>query len=65
MDVLIFRLWVVSYTFHFVMMVLTVLPGIFKALEIFLYPSPDVDLHTNSVTDVFWEIFGVHAAVFV
>ncbi len=41
------RLWEVPYPFHFLMMVLTVLQGIFKALEIFLYPSPDVYLYTT------------------
>ena len=38
------RVLVVPYTFHFLMIVLTVLQGIFKAFEIFLYPSPDLCL---------------------
>ena len=38
---------VVPYAFHFLMIVLTVLQGIFKAFEIFLYPSPDLYLSTT------------------
>ena len=36
------RVLVVPYTFHFLIIVLTVLQGIFKAFDIFLYPSPDL-----------------------
>ena len=36
------RVLVVLYAFHFLVIVLTVLQGIFKAFEIFLYPSPDL-----------------------
>lgn len=42
------------YTFHLLMMVLTVLGGIFKALDIFLYPSPDVYLSTTLSLTCFW-----------
>ena len=41
------RVLVVPYAFHFLMIVLTVFQGIFKAFEIFLYPSPDVCLSTT------------------
>ena len=40
------RLLVVPYTFHFLMIVLTLLQGVFKAFEIFLYPFPDLCLCT-------------------
>ena len=38
------RVWVVPYSFHFLMMELTVLLGTFNTLEIVLYPSPDLCL---------------------
>ena len=38
---------VVPYAFHFLMIVLTLLQGVFKAFEIFLYPSPDLCLSTT------------------
>jgi len=41
------RVLVVPYTFHFLMIVLTVLQGIFKATDIFLYPSLDLCLSTT------------------
>ena len=41
------RVLVVSYAFHFLMIVLTVLQGIFKASEMFLYPAPDLCLSTT------------------
>ena len=50
------RVWVVPYSFHFLMMELTVLLGTFNTLEIVLYPSPDLCLLTilsRSSTDSF------------
>ena len=41
------RVFMVPYAFHFLMIVLTVLQGIIKAFEIFLYPSPDLCLNTT------------------
>ena len=40
------RVVVVPYTFHFLMIVLTVLQGIFKVFEIILYPSHDLHFST-------------------
>ena len=40
------RVWVVPYSFHFLMMKLTVLLGTFNTLEIVLYLSPDLCLFT-------------------
>ena len=48
------RVWVIPYSFHFLMMELTVLLGTFNTLEVVLYPSPDVGLLTilsRSFTD--------------
>ena len=41
------RVLVVPYALHFLMIVLTVLQGIFKAFEIFLYPSPNLCFSTT------------------
>ena len=42
------KVLVVPYAFHFLIIVLTVRQGIFKAFEIYLYPSPDLCLSTTS-----------------
>ena len=55
------RVWVVPYSFHFLMMELTVLLGTFNTLEIALYPSPDLCLLTilyQSYTDSSLDIIG-------
>ena len=41
------RVLVVPYTFHFLMIALTVLQGIFKAFKIFFYPSTDLCVSTT------------------
>ena len=40
------RVWVILYSFHFIMMELTGLLGTFNTLEIVLYHSPDLFLLT-------------------
>ena len=40
------RVWIVPYSFHFLMMELTVLLGTFNTRKIVLYPSPDLFLLT-------------------
>ena len=46
------RVLVVPFAFHFLIIALTVLQGIFKAFEIFLYPYPDLCLSTTLSTPV-------------
>ena len=41
------RVLVVLYSFHFLMIVLTVLQGIFKSFKIFFIPSPHLCLSTT------------------
>ena len=41
------RVLVVPYPFYFFMIVLTVLQGIFKAFQIFVYPSPNLCFSTT------------------
>ena len=52
------RVWIVPYSFHFLMMELTVLLGTFNTLETVLYHSPDLCLLTirsrSSIDSSFW-----------
>ncbi len=47
----------VAYAFHFLMIVLTVLQGIFKAFEIFLY------LYINKIARMYFPLVGKEAVL--
>ena len=59
------RFIVVPYSFHFLIMNLMVLGGMFKVSDIFLQPNPDLYFSTTFFPDLFGELLGLHGAAFL
>jgi len=58
------RVWVVPYSFHFLMMELTVLLGTFNTREIVLHPHPGSMPPHNSISEFNRQFLGLYGGVF-